>query len=66
MRKPFEELYGQEYFKSQWNQWIDAYSRYFNEHQGNIVKDRIHEIKKPTLIVHGQVGSSPMVLAVWK
>lgn len=55
MRKPFEELYGAEYFKSQWNQWVDAYSSYLHKHAGDIVKDRIHEIKKPTLIVHGQV-----------
>ena len=55
MRKPFEDLYGAEYFKSQWGQWIDAYSRYLHKHQGDIVKDQVKEIKKPTLIVHGQV-----------
>lgn len=55
MRAPFEEVYGKEYFKSQWNQWIDAYKSYLDEHDGDIVRNQIHEIKKATLIIHGQV-----------
>lgn len=55
MKKPMEDLYGSEYFESQWNQWIDAYSLYLNKFDGDIVKDRVKEIQCPTLIIHGQV-----------
>jgi len=58
MRKPFEDLYGREYFETMWNEWVDAYSDYLKNHDGDIVRDRVHEIKKPTLIIHGQVSGN--------
>ena len=57
MRKPFEDLYGVEYYQKVWNDWLDAYRSYYDKHDGDIVKERVCEIKKPTLIIHGQVGA---------
>lgn len=56
MRAPMEDVYGKEHFKELWNGWIDAYSSYLTNHDGDIVKERVKEIQHRTLIIHGQVG----------
>ena len=28
MRQPFEALYGKEYFREQWAQWVENFSKY--------------------------------------
>jgi valacyclovir hydrolase len=34
MRHPFLEIYGEEYFTTKWNEWVDAYSRYLTDRDG--------------------------------
>lgn len=34
MRKPFEEVYGEEYFRDQFSQWVDAFSKYAKNPDG--------------------------------
>jgi len=56
MRAPMEDVYGKEHFKELWNGWIDAYSSYLTNHDGDIVKERVKEIQ------HRQVGRhSPFI-----
>ncbi|CAD5115809.1 DgyrCDS4751 [Dimorphilus gyrociliatus] len=59
MRKPYEDVYGEDYFRTEWSNWCDAISRYFTEFNGDICKDAIHKIECPTLVLHGM--KDPMV-----
>ncbi len=36
-----------------WSAWVDAYERIYNERGGEIVADRLKDIKAPVLIIHG-------------
>jgi len=36
MRKPFIEVYGEEYFRTQFSLWVDAISLYLNHSEGNL------------------------------
>jgi len=36
MRKPFMELYGEEYFRTQFSLWVDAISAFINKQNGNM------------------------------
>lgn len=54
MRKPYVELYGEEYFLRIWNGLLDSYRRRFGENRGNICRERLAEITAPTLILHGE------------
>ncbi|ESO83077.1 hypothetical protein LOTGIDRAFT_133979, partial [Lottia gigantea] len=54
MRQPFLEVYGEKYFRAQWQNWVKAYCRYYHEKGGDICKEDIKKIKCPTLIVHGE------------
>ena len=34
MRSPFMALYGEEYFRQQWSNWVDAYQAYYDKRSG--------------------------------
>lgn len=34
MRSPFMALYGEEYFRKQWSNWVDAYQAYYDKRSG--------------------------------
>ncbi|XP_078337615.1 serine hydrolase BPHL-like isoform X2 [Crassostrea virginica] len=53
MRSPFMALYGEEYFRQQWSNWVDAYQAYYDKRSGDICKDDLKHIKAKTLIIHG-------------
>ncbi|KAK3085741.1 hypothetical protein FSP39_008065 [Pinctada imbricata] len=53
MRTPFMALYGEEYFKEQWSNWVDAYANYYSKRNGDICMDDLKHIKARTLILHG-------------
>ncbi|XP_013411453.1 valacyclovir hydrolase isoform X2 [Lingula anatina] len=53
MKQPFIHVYGEEYFKAQWEAWYQAYSDYFYKNKGDICRDELKNITSPTLIVHG-------------
>lgn len=53
MRSPFMALYGEEYFRKQWSNWVDAYQAYCEKRSGDICKDDLKKIKAKTLIIHG-------------
>lgn len=60
MRQPMEEMYGKEGFPKLWSEWIDALKAIYTERGGNICKDKLANIKCPTLIVHG--AKDPMIV----
>ena len=53
MRAPLEAMYGKEYFKTTWEDWIDAYTKIYEEENGNLCKDDLDKIFCRTLILHG-------------
>ena len=54
MRAPMEAIYGVEYFPQLWNQWSDAILKIANSSPDmDICRQRLAEIRCPTLIVHG-------------
>ncbi|KAL7636129.1 UNVERIFIED_CONTAM: hypothetical protein RMT77_013948 [Armadillidium vulgare] len=59
MRKPMEDLYGMEYFKSKWEEWIDAMALLSFRNGGYVLKGDLSTISCPTLIIHGK--KDPMV-----
>ena len=36
MRTPFLQVYGEEYFRTQFSQWVDAICTYFKKFNGNV------------------------------
>ncbi|CAH1779411.1 unnamed protein product [Owenia fusiformis] len=59
MRTPFLEVYGEEYFRKQWGNWVDAYSAYYTQNKGDICKDDLKNIICPSYMLHG--NKDPMV-----
>jgi len=53
MRKPMIDLYGEEYFRATWEDWVDCFKRYYCERDGNICRELLADIVCPTLIIHG-------------
>merc|ERR1712228_734560 len=53
MKKPMIELYGEEYFRNLWEEWVDCFERVYCERNGNICRELLADIRCPTLIVHG-------------
>ena len=54
MRTPLVNIYGEEYFRTKWGEWIDGMTAIFEKKQGDICKKETREIACPTLIVHGK------------
>ncbi|CRL07615.1 CLUMA_CG020580, isoform A [Clunio marinus] len=59
MRDPLEKLYGAEYFKTNWEKWIDTFKEIYEKNNGDICKKFVNQIKAETLILHGE--KDPMV-----
>ncbi|XP_052819074.1 valacyclovir hydrolase-like isoform X1 [Mya arenaria] len=53
MRSPFLALYGEKYFREQWQNWVDAFQNYYDSRNGDICIQEVEKIKAKTLIVHG-------------
>lgn len=54
MKQPLIKVYGEEYFRKTWSDWVDAMENIYKQRQGNICKEVLPRIKCPTLIVHGK------------
>lgn len=61
MRAPMIKLYGEEYFRKIWGDWVDAILRIYEKQNGDLCKECLSKIKCPTLIIQG--SKDPMVLA---
>ncbi|GAB1861773.1 Valacyclovir hydrolase [Camponotus japonicus] len=53
MRTPMIQVYGEDYFRKTWSDWIDAMLRLSKKQNGNLCKEVLSKIKCPTLIIHG-------------
>lgn len=47
------QVYGEDYFRKTWSNWIDAKLRLYEKQNGNVCKEVLSKIKCPTLIIHG-------------
>lgn len=59
MREPLEKLYGAEYFKATWEQWVDTFKLIYAENDGDLCKQYVNRITAETLILHGE--KDPMI-----
>ncbi|XP_011689941.1 PREDICTED: valacyclovir hydrolase isoform X1 [Wasmannia auropunctata] len=53
MRTPMIQVYGEDYFRKTWSNWIDAVLRLYEKQNGDLCKQVLSKIKCPTLIIHG-------------
>jgi len=53
MRTPMIQMYGEDYFKKMWSDWIDGVLRLYEKQNGDLCKQALPKIKCPTLIIHG-------------
>ncbi|XP_025261795.1 valacyclovir hydrolase-like isoform X2 [Camponotus floridanus] len=53
MRTPLIQVYGEDYFRKTWSDWLDAILRLYKKQNGNLCKEILSKIKCPTLIIHG-------------
>ncbi|KMQ98061.1 tubulin beta-1 chain [Lasius niger] len=53
MRTSMIQVYGEDYFRKTWSNWIDAKLRLYEKQNGNVCKEVLSKIKCPTLIIHG-------------
>lgn len=60
MREPLEKLYGAEYFKTNWEKWVDTFKLIYKENNGDLCKKFLKNIKAETLILHGE--KDPMLV----
>lgn len=60
MRAPLIAVYGADYFRKIWTDWVDAVIRIAKKQNGDLCKDLLPKIRCPTLIVQG--SKDPMVL----
>ncbi|XP_015430846.1 PREDICTED: valacyclovir hydrolase [Dufourea novaeangliae] len=61
MRAPMIAIYGEEYFRKTWSDWVEAFSRISKKQNGDLCRDMLPKIQCPTLIVQG--SKDPMVVA---
>lgn len=47
------QVYGEDYFRKTWSEWIDAMLRLYKKQNGDLCKQVLSKIKCPTLIIHG-------------
>lgn len=47
------QVYGEDYFRKTWSDWIDAMLRLYEKQNGDLCKQALSKIKCPTLIIHG-------------
>lgn len=53
MKAPMIQIYGEDYFRNTWSNWIDAMLRLYKKQNGDLCKQVLSKIKCPTLIIHG-------------
>ncbi|CAD1476929.1 unnamed protein product, partial [Heterotrigona itama] len=53
MRAPMIEVYGTEYFRRTWSDWVDAVLRICEKQHGDLCKELLAKIKCPSLIIQG-------------
>lgn len=53
MRAPLIEVYGEEYFRNTWSNWVDAILRICEKQNGDLCKRSLAKIKCPSLIIQG-------------
>ncbi|XP_076173701.1 serine hydrolase BPHL-like isoform X2 [Ptiloglossa arizonensis] len=53
MRAPMIAVYGEEYFRKTWTEWVDGLLAIYEKRNGDLCKDSLSKIKCPTLIVQG-------------
>ncbi|KAF0289770.1 Valacyclovir hydrolase [Amphibalanus amphitrite] len=51
-RAPMLELYGEEYFRSMWTEWVDVTLAFKDVSNGTCMRET-REVQCPTLVVHG-------------
>lgn len=54
MREPLELIYGAEYFKTAWENWVDTFKLIYKERNGDLCKNYLKNIIADTLILHGE------------
>lgn len=54
MREPLEKLYGADYFRENWEKWIDTFKEIYDKKNGDLCKNFLPLIKAETLILHGE------------
>lgn len=54
MREPLEKIYGQEYFKTKWEAWVDTFKDIYAEKNGDLCTKYLQHIKAETLVLHGE------------
>lgn len=62
MREPLEKVYGAEYFREIWANWIDALLKIYKEKNGDLCTQFLNEIKAEILILHGE--KDPMLAKI--
>lgn len=55
------QVYGEDYFKKTWSNWVDGVLRLYEKQNGDLCKQVLSKIKCPTLIIYG--ARDAMVLA---
>ncbi|KAK9305041.1 hypothetical protein QLX08_003741 [Tetragonisca angustula] len=53
MRAPMIKIYGEEYFRRTWSNWVDAVLRICEKQHGDLCKESLAKIKCPSLIIQG-------------
>lgn len=53
MRAPLIELYGEEYFRTTWEKWVDAFIRIYEDYNGDICTKEVKRIQCPLFVLHG-------------
>lgn len=53
MKQPLLNIYGEEYFRNTWSDWVDTMERIYKKNKGDLCKNDLAKIKCPTLIIHG-------------
>ncbi|KAK3929958.1 Valacyclovir hydrolase [Frankliniella fusca] len=59
MKAPLIELYGLEYFRTTWENWVDAFDRIYKVDDADICRKEVKLIQCPLLVLHGD--KDPMV-----
>ncbi|KAL1022704.1 hypothetical protein UPYG_G00031280 [Umbra pygmaea] len=59
MRRPMEDMYGEELFIKTWEGWVDGIGQFAQRPEGSICIEMLPHISCPTLIIHGV--KDPMV-----
>lgn len=62
MRAPLIQLYGEEYFRTTWESWVNAFERIYETQDGDICRKEIKLIQCPLFVLHGD--KDPLVARI--